>query len=154
MTVRVPRSGTRGLRLPRILARVGNRMILRKFRRGGARTQGGIPTLLLETVGARSGQPRQAVLGFLPDGADAWIVIASLAGATRNPAWLHNLAHQPEATIVTEDGIRIAVRAETLDGAELEAAWERIAHDAPEYAKYRSTTDREMAIVRLSTLSR
>jgi deazaflavin-dependent oxidoreductase (nitroreductase family) len=149
MTVRVPRSGTRGLRLPRVLARVGNRMMLRKFRRGGARTQGGIPTVLLETVGARSGQLRQAVLGSLAHGEDGWIVIASLAGATRNPAWLHNLAAQPDATIVLEGGERVDVRAETLDGAELEAAWERIAHDAPEYAKYRSTTDREMAIVLL-----
>jgi hypothetical protein len=33
-------------------------MMLRSFRRGGARTQGGVATLMLETVGARSGQPR------------------------------------------------------------------------------------------------
>ena len=149
MTVRVPRRGTKGLRLPRLLARLGNRMMLRSFRRGGARTQGGIETLMLETVGAKSGQPRQAVLGFLPDGEDAWLVIASLAGAPRNPAWLHNLAAQPEATVQLEDGRRIGVRAETLEGPDLAAAWQRLEAEAPEYPKYLAKTDREMAIVRL-----
>jgi deazaflavin-dependent oxidoreductase (nitroreductase family) len=149
VTVKVPPGGTRGLRLPRFLARLGNRMMLRSFRRGGARTQGGIETLMLETVGAQSGQARQSVLGFLPDGNDAWLVIASLAGAARNRAWLHNLAAQPDATIQFEDGDRVDVRAETLDGPDLAAGWQRLEREAPEFPKYRTKTDREMAIVRL-----
>jgi deazaflavin-dependent oxidoreductase (nitroreductase family) len=149
MTVRVPRGGTRGLRLPRLLARIGNRMMLRNFRRGDARTQGGIQTVMLETVGAKSRQPRHAVLGFLPDGHDAWLVIASLAGTARNPAWLHNLAAQPQATIQFDDGRRVQVRAETLEGTDLAAAWKRIEREAPEYPKYKTKTDREIAIVRL-----
>ena len=51
MTVKVPPGGTRGLRLPRFFARFGNGMMLRSFRKGGARTQGGIATLMLEMVG-------------------------------------------------------------------------------------------------------
>ena len=47
MPVKVPPGGTRGLRLPRFLARFGNSMMLRSFRKGGARTQGGIETLML-----------------------------------------------------------------------------------------------------------
>ena len=124
-------------------------MMLRSFQRGGARTQGGLETLLLETVGAKTGQLRRAVLGFVPDGDDAWLVIASLAGAARNPAWLHNLAAQPDATIQLEGGRRVDVRAETLEGADLAAAWQRLEREAPEYPKYLSKTDREMAIVRL-----
>ena len=154
MTVKVPRGGTRGLRLPRFLGRLGNGMMLRSFRRGGARTQGGIETLMLETVGAKSGRVRQSVLGFLPDGDDAWLVIASLAGTARNPAWLHNLAAQPEAMIQLEDGRRIGVRAETLEGADLAAAWQRLDTEAPEYPKYRTKTDREVAIVRLRRIDR
>ena len=149
MSVKVPPGGSRGVRLPRFLARLGNRMMLRQFRRGSARTQGGIETLMLETVGAKSGQPRQSVLGFLPDGEDAWLVIASLAGTARNPAWLHNLAVRPETTVQFKDGQRVDVHAETLEGADLAAAWERLEREAAEYPKYRSTTDREIAIVRL-----
>ena len=149
MTVRLPRGGTRGLRMPRFLARVGNRMMLRRFRRGGARTQGGVATLLLETVGAKSGERREAVLGFLPEGDDAWLVIASLAGAARNPGWLQNLAAQRDAVIQLEEGLRVEVRAETLEGPDLDVAWDRMERDAPEYSKYKTKTDREMAIVRL-----
>ena len=147
--MRVPAGGTRGLRLPRVLARLGNRMMVRKFRRGGARTQGGIETLLLRTVGAKSGQPREAILGFVPEGDGAWLVIASLAGAARNPAWLHNLAAQPDATVQFEDGRRVDVRAETLHDDELVAAWKRLEREAPEYPKYRTKTDRDLAVVRL-----
>jgi deazaflavin-dependent oxidoreductase (nitroreductase family) len=149
VTVKVPRGGTKGLRFPRFLTRLGNGMMLRSFRRGGARTQGGVETLMLETLGAKTGQVRQAILGFLPDSDDAWLVMASLAGAARNPAWLHNLAAQPEATVQFEDGRRIDVRAEMLEGPQLEAAWRRLEREAPEYPKYRTKTDREVAIVRL-----
>ena len=135
--------------MPRFLARFGNGMMLRSFRKGGARTQGGIETLMLETVGAKTGQLRQSILGFLPEGEDAWLVIASLAGTARNPAWLHNLAAQPEATVELEAGRRIGVRAETLEGSDLASAWQRLEREAPEYPKYRTKTDREVAIVRL-----
>jgi deazaflavin-dependent oxidoreductase (nitroreductase family) len=137
------------MRFPRFLTRFGNRYMLRQFRRGGARTRGGVRTLLLDTVGARSGQARPVVLGYLPDGDDAWIVIAALAGTARNPAWLHNLARQPDVTIRFEDGRGVDVRAETLEGSDLDAAWERIARDAPEFVGYRTTTDREIPVVRL-----
>jgi deazaflavin-dependent oxidoreductase (nitroreductase family) len=126
-------------------------MMLRSFRKGTARTQGGIATLMLETVGAKTGQVRQSILGFLPEGDDAWLVIASLAGTARNPAWLHNLAAQSEATVQLDDGRRIGVRAETLEGPDLAAAWQRLEEEAPEYPKYRTKTDREVAIVRLRT---
>jgi deazaflavin-dependent oxidoreductase (nitroreductase family) len=138
MSVKVPRSGMRGTPFPRFLTAFANRLVLRKFRRGGARTESGLHTLLLETVGARSGATRQAVLGYLEESPESWLVIASMAGASRHPAWLHNLAKQPDTIIEFDDGRRVEVRAETLEAEELEAAWARIAVDAPEYVKYLS----------------
>ena len=138
------------MRFPRFLASLGNRFMVRRFRRGGARTRGGVDTLLLETVGAKSWDPRQAVLGYLPEGDDAWLVIAALAGAARHPAWLHNLAAEPEAVVQFADGRRVDVHADTLEGDDLAAAWERIANEAPEFVGYRTTTDREIPVVRLS----
>jgi deazaflavin-dependent oxidoreductase (nitroreductase family) len=75
------------------------------------------------------------MLGYLEEGPGSWLVIASLAGAPRNPGWLHNLAKHPEATVEFGDGRRVPVLAETLHGPDLEEAWRRIATDAPEYAK-------------------
>ena len=40
-----------------------------------------------------------------------------------NPAWVHNLAEHPEATVVLAAGERVPVRAERLAGEELERAW-------------------------------
>jgi deazaflavin-dependent oxidoreductase (nitroreductase family) len=149
VSVKVPPEGTRGIPFPRALSRLGAAFVRRQFRRGTLRTQGGIATLLLETKGARSGLPRQAALGYLEEGAGSWLVIASMAGARYHPAWLYNLARDPEATIEFKGGPRIPVRAESLEGADAEAAWARIAREAPEYVKYRSKTDREVAVVRL-----
>lgn len=153
MSVKVPPKGTRGIPFPRLpgwLARFMSRVQRGQFRRQhGGHTQGGLHALLLETVGARSGQPRSAMLGYVEDGPGAWLVVASLAGAARHPAWLYNLAKNPEATIEFGDGRRVGVRAETLEGAELEAAWARLSAEAPEYPKYLSKTDRQIPIVRL-----
>jgi deazaflavin-dependent oxidoreductase (nitroreductase family) len=151
--VKVPPRGTRGVPFPRFpawLTRIFSGLQARGFRRShGGRTQGGVAAILLHTVGARSGEPRSALLGYLPDGPDSWLVIASLAGAARNPSWLYNLAHDPHATIEFGDGRCVAVIAQTLEGGELDAAWQRIGRDAPEYPGYLSRTDRAIPVVRL-----
>jgi F420H(2)-dependent quinone reductase len=87
--------------------------------------------------------------GFVEDPTEGWMVIASAVGAARHPEWLYNLARQPDVTIEFEDGRRIPVHAETLEGDELVAAWDQIGLDAPEYLGYRSKTDREIAVIRL-----
>ena len=153
MSVTVPPAGTRGSRFPKLpgwLARFGSRMQLRMFRRSkGGHTPGGVPTLVLETIGARSGETRHAVLGYLDEAPESRLIIASLAGSARNPAWLYNLARNPEATIELGDGRRLRVSAASLTGPELDAAWQKFSVEAPEYAKYLTVTDRTMAIVRL-----
>src|SRR5262245_21528359 len=153
MPVTVPPPGTRGSRFPKLpgfLARFLGRLQQRMYRGGrGTRTPGGAPTLILETTGARSGQPRLAVLGYVEEGPGAWLIIASLAGSARNPNWMYNLARRPEATLEIAGRRRGAGSATSLAGSDLEAAWKRFADAAPEYTKYLSVTDRQMAIVRL-----
>jgi len=156
MSVTVPPAGTRGSRFPRFpgwMARFFSRLQLRSFRtNNGGRTQGGVSTLILETIGAKSGETRYAMLGFLDEAPGSRLVVASLAGSARNPSWLYNLAHNPEATIELADGRRIRASATTLAGPELEAAWRKVSKEAPEYARYLSVTDRVMPIVRLREL--
>jgi deazaflavin-dependent oxidoreductase (nitroreductase family) len=113
-------------------------------------TAGGLHSFVLETIGARTGLVRHAVLGYLDEGSDGWLVIASKGGAPTNPAWVANLAAQPDATVVLADGTRVAVRAERLAGEELERAWQRISEEAPEYPVYRSRTSREIPVIRLA----
>ena len=153
MPVRVPRKGTRGTRFPRFLSGPLSGLAARQFRRRGMRTSGGVDTVLLETVGAKSGSVRNAIVGYVETEPGAWIVIASLAGSAHNPAWLHNLARRPDATIEFSDGHRVEVHAESLEGEELEAAWGIIREKAPEYVGYLTKTDRQIPVLRLTARS-
>ena len=67
-------------------------------------TSGGLHSFVLETTGARTGLVRHAVLGYLEEGTDGWLVIGSYGGAPTHPAWVANLAAQPDATVVLADG--------------------------------------------------
>ena len=58
----------------------------------------GKPTLLLHTVGRRSGQPRTAALVYAKDDG-RYIVVASKGGAPEPPGWLLNLQSQPEVDV-------------------------------------------------------
>jgi deazaflavin-dependent oxidoreductase (nitroreductase family) len=112
-------------------------------------TAGGLHSFVVETTGAKTGLKRRAVLGYLDDGPEAWLIIGSKGGAPTNPAWVHNLAANPAATVVMADGSRVAVRGERLSGDELDRAWDRIAEEAPEYVAYRSKTTRPIPVIRL-----
>ena len=61
-------------------------------------TAGGLHAFVVETTGAKTGALRRAVLGYLEDGPDAWLVIGSKGGAPTNPAWVHNIAANASAT--------------------------------------------------------
>ena len=51
---------------------------------------GGGPICLVEMKGARTGKKRTFPVMYVPDGDDV-LVVASIGGAPRNPAWYHNL---------------------------------------------------------------
>jgi deazaflavin-dependent oxidoreductase (nitroreductase family) len=111
-------------------------------------TAGGLHAFVLETTGAKTNHTRRAVLGYLGE-PNGWLVIGSKGGAPTNPAWVHNLAEHPDATVVLADGERVPVRAERLNGDDVQRAWQRIEVDAPEFPKYREKTSRELPIFRL-----
>ena len=104
---------------------IGNRVdkVLMPLTRGRLSTSMAKPTLLLHTVGAKSGEPRTAPLVFLPDG-ERVIVVASNGGNERSPAWSHNLRAHPacEATI---RGRRRAFVARVAVGEERAGLWSR-----------------------------
>ena len=118
-----------------------------------AETQGGVPALVLETIGAKSGETRYAMLGYLEEGRAAWLVMASLAGSARNPSWLYNLAQQPEATIELGDGRRLRVdRDDPRRARARRGLAEGLEVRRPSTRSTSSVTDRAMPIVRLREL--
>ncbi len=155
MAIRVSPRGTRGAGFPRPLMWLfklfGGRQ-LRMYRRDGGQSLSrrmGFPVVLLATRGAKTGQPRTAAIGGFPDGANAWLVVASLGGSANHPAWFLNMAKHPDDIWLEVGKERLKVRGQTLEGQERTDALARIASISPRYGTYQQKTDREIPIVRL-----
>ncbi len=111
---------------------------------------GGADGLVLHTIGAKSGQQRSTPLVWFPDGRGNWLVVASAAGAPKNPSWYYNLAAHPDRVEI-EIGVRkIPVTAVQLHGPQRESAWRAITSTSERFAKYQEQTDRELPVIRLT----
>jgi len=154
----IPPRGTRGTQIPlqgplMRLAKPLTDMQIRRYRRAKNATAPlmmGFPTVLLTTVGARTGKERTHVLGGFSNGDDAWLVMASKGGAPTHPAWFINLAKSPDKIWLEIGNRKLRVDAELLRGEKREEALARIAAVAPRYGEYQKKTDREIPIVRLT----
>ncbi len=152
-TVDIPPRGTRGVRIPKMpgpLMRFANDMAFRLLK---ARPFRGAPGVLsLQTIGAKSGQPRRNTLAYFHDTDTSWLIVASGGGTATHPAWLYNLAKHPDQVSIEIRGKRLKVTPETLKPAERQAAWQRIISQAPAFKSYETTTDREIPVIRLKAL--
>ena len=97
--------------------------------------------MLLHHVGAKSGTERIAPLASQAQGdaGNAWVIIASKAGAPTNPDWYHNLLANPATTI--EVGTE-TVFARVTEGAERTRLWEATKAKMPTCRRVRDQ-DRE-----------
>ncbi|WP_432890437.1 nitroreductase/quinone reductase family protein [Kribbella sp. CA-245084] len=141
-------AGTRGARQPKgRVMRWMNALMARRIGRGSKFM--GFDALVLRTIGRKSGEERRTPVGWFPGADGSRLIVASAAGAPKNPAWYYNLAANPEV-LIDIDGTTIAVRAEQLHGAERAEAWERITAAAPRFAEYQVKTDRELPVIKLT----
>ncbi|MEE3754859.1 nitroreductase/quinone reductase family protein [Mycobacterium intracellulare] len=142
--------GTRGSRQPRasLAMQWFNNWAISRIRRSG-KFMGGMDALVLTTVGRKTGAQRRTPVGYFPGGNDSWLVVASAAGAARNPAWYYNIAAHPDEVHIEVAGRKLAVTAEQLSGTTREEAWRQITAASPRFARYRQKTDRLLPVIRL-----
>ena len=103
--------------------RVITRLHVSLYRLLGGRFVDGASTLLLTTVGRRSGQARTVTVGYLRDGDDVVMMDTNFAKPAV-PAWLLNLRAHPEAK-VRLGRERYQARAEFLEGDDRADQWAR-----------------------------
>src|SRR5262245_364188 len=103
--------------------------------------------LLLGCRGRKTGQEHLVPLLYVMDGV-RFAVVASNAGAPRDPAWCTNLRARPEG-FVQAGRARLAVRAREATAAEAERCWPRLLEVYPRYAAYRERAGRPIPIVLL-----
>ena len=109
------------------------------------------PTLLLTTIGRKSGKARTVPLIYLADG-EAVVIVGSMGGAATHPDWWHNLRAEPIAQ-VTIGGRTRHVRAEEARGAERERLWSRLVEIFPSFTSYQRATSREIPVVILQRVA-
>lgn len=104
----------------------------------------GLPTLLLVSTGAKSGQVRTTPLVGIPHG-DGYILIGSNFGQTHHPAWVYNLRAHPNASL-TRNGVTREYIAREVRGGEREACWQKAVNYYAGYEAYKSRAGREIAV--------
>ena len=111
----------------------------------------GVPTLLLTTIGRRTGKARRTPLIYGRDG-DRYLIVASKGGSDEAPEWYRNL--------VTDPRVRIQVGADRIDGTahtaspdEKRRLWTVMTGIWPAYDDYQARTARDIPLVVIQATS-
>jgi deazaflavin-dependent oxidoreductase (nitroreductase family) len=119
--------------------------------RVGHRIPGGPPSLLLHTVGAKTGQQRTNSLTYAKDG-DNYLVVGSKSGDPKAPGWYHNLKARPKIEINTGPE-RFGVTAKPVlpDDPDYARLWQIVnKNNANRYEDYQKRTSRPIPVIVLT----
>jgi deazaflavin-dependent oxidoreductase (nitroreductase family) len=111
-----------------------------------------VPSLVLHTIGAKSGVERDTTLMYCPEPKGRILVTGSNFARDQHPAWTANLLKNPDAAVSIK-GRRIAVRASQVEDWEREAVWAWIEKQWPGYRGYEVASGRVLRIFRLTPVS-
>ncbi|ART72469.1 nitroreductase family deazaflavin-dependent oxidoreductase [Mycobacterium dioxanotrophicus] len=100
---------------------------------------------ILTTTGRKSGEPRDSPLLFLQEGTRI-VLVASQGGRATNPMWYLNLKANPSMTFQTKRE-KLHLTARDATDAERDEYWPKLDAMYPDFANYRSYTDRKIPIV-------
>ena len=117
----------------------------------GHRLPGAPPSLLLHTVGAKTGQSRTTTLSYARDG-DDYLVVASKGGDPKAPGWYHNLKANPNIEInVGPKRFAVTARPVLPDDPDYARMWQIVnQNNSNRYIEYQKKTSRPIPVVVLT----
>jgi deazaflavin-dependent oxidoreductase (nitroreductase family) len=125
-----------------------NKKVIDEFRSSGGKVSGqfaGAPMIIITHKGAKSGNSYTSPLVYSKDG-DRYVIIASKAGAPKNPSWYHNLVAHPEVTV--EIGTeKFKAKASEAKGAERDRLFAEQAKMMPQFNEYQKKTERKIPVL-------
>ncbi len=128
-----------------------NEKLIDEFRANGGEVTGmfaGRPLLLLTSTGAKTGKSRTTPLVYSKDG-DRLVIIASMGGAPKHPAWFLNIS--ANADVVIEVGTeKFNARALTAEEPERGRLFAQQAEMMPAFNEYKEKTTRVIPVVTLA----
>lgn len=108
-----------------------------------------LPSLVLTTTGAKSGEPRKAPLACLPQDDGSFLVVGSNFGQEKHPAWSGNLIKTPEATVLYQRRT-FPVTAQLLTDEEKAEVWPELTKAWPTFDRYVEVSGRSLRVFRLT----
>lgn len=111
---------------------------------------GTMPTLLLTTIGRKSGEPRPAPLIYGTSG-DALVVVGAKGGLPDHPHWYRNLVANADCDVQVGDR-SIRARAREATGTERARLWQQMSRLFPPYLAYQRGTARVLPVVVLDPI--
>lgn len=128
--------------------------LITDMRAHGGRPSGGPMAgqtiLLMYSTGAKSGERRRAILTYSRDG-DGLVVAGTANGATVDPAWVANLAKDPNVELEVDNETYRATAAVHSDGPERDRLWNQHVDQLPWFGDYPSQVgSRTIPVARLT----
>ncbi len=105
----------------------------------------------VSTAGRKTGKAREVTLYAFDDG-DRLVIVGSLGGAPKDPAWAGNLRADPRASVRIGAEVR-EIRAREVDGVERDRLWELVCAEFPLYATFQRRTKRLIPLFLLESVA-
>lgn len=107
-----------------------------------------MPSLMLFTTGAKTGQRRETPLICFPQPDGTWFIVGSNFGLEKHPAWTANLIANPDAEVHYRRRLW-AARATLLSQDEANELWPALEAEWPSYRDYEKTARRDIRVFHL-----
>jgi deazaflavin-dependent oxidoreductase (nitroreductase family) len=106
----------------------------------------GMPVVLLETTGRKSGKQRRTMLTTPVHDDSKVVLVASYGGDDRHPSWFVNARANPDV-VVTMQGETRKMRAHVASPEEKAELWPKVTGQYKGYAGYQTRTDRDIPLL-------
>ena len=108
----------------------------------------GVPSLLLHTVGAKTGTARTTSLSYARDGGN-YLIVASKGGYPKAPGWYHNLKANPSVEInVGPKRFGVTAKPVLPDDPDYARLWQIVnKNNSNRYVAYQKKTSRPIPVV-------
>jgi deazaflavin-dependent oxidoreductase (nitroreductase family) len=147
----IPRRGTPAWHVWNVIEKANTALYRASKGRIGGRFDDA-PALILHHVGRKSGDRRMTPLVYLQHLEDI-VIVGSMGGAPKNPAWSHNIRAAGSAEVEIR-GKRIPVSVRDAADEEREQLWPQLLEMWPAWQDYTTRTAREFPIFILTPQER
>lgn len=106
----------------------------------------GLPVIIVTNRGWKTGAIRKTPLMRVVDGKN-YILVASLGGAPKHPAWYHNLKADLHVEIRDKTEVYAMRVREVVDVAERQRLWSLAVEAYPPYQEYQDKTERVIPVL-------